>query len=138
MLKRYGISFLLLVLLLTVTACQLTQSAFARTAGNAGAAFAAASTTLSYAHEGKITNTYASSNFMNFQSELSGLDQTLSSQQGAPDVHTVQHLLSLYESAMQVVNNPCLSESCNWHAQVSALDRASSAFLDAQTQCGND
>jgi len=133
MLKRYGISFLLLVLLLTVTACQLTQSAFARTAGNAGAAFAAASTTLSYAHEGKITNTYASSNFMNFQSELSGLDQTLSSQQGAPDVHTVQHLLSLYESAMQVVNNPCLSESCNWHAQVSALDRASRAFLEAES-----
>ncbi len=133
MLKRYGISFLLLVLLLTVTACQLTQSAFARTAGDAGAAFAAASTTLSYAHEGKITNTYASSNFMNFQSELSGLDQTLSSQQGAPDVHTVQHLLSLYESAMQVVNNPCLSESCNWHAQVSALDRASRAFLEAES-----
>jgi len=133
MLKRYGISFLLLVLLLTVTACQLTQSAFARTAGDAGAAFAAASTTLSYAHEGKITNTYASSNFMNFQSELSGLDQTLSSQQGAPDVHTVQHLLSLYKSAMQVVNNPCLSESCNWHAQVSALDRASRAFLEAES-----
>jgi hypothetical protein len=133
MLKRYGISFLLLVLLLTVTACQLTQSAFARTAGDAGAAFAAASTTLSYAHEGKITNAYASSSFMNFQSELSGLDQTLSSQQGAPDSHTVQHLLSLYKSAMQVVNNPCLSESCNWHAQVTALDRASRAFLEAES-----
>ncbi len=72
--KNYGTNFLLLILLLLLTGCQLTQSAFARTAGNAGSAFAAASTTLTYAHERKITNAYASSSFENFQSELSGLD----------------------------------------------------------------
>lgn len=129
--KKYGTGFLLLFLLLMLTGCQLSQTAFARMAGDAGAAFAAASTTLTYAHEGKITSAYASSSFVNFQSQLSGLDQVLSSQQGAPAAHTVQRLLDLYKPAMQVVNNPCLSDSCNWRAQVAALDRASKAFLEA-------
>src|SRR2546423_13015448 len=73
----------LLLVLLTVTGCQLTQSAFSRTVGNAGAVFSAASTTLSYAHEGKITSAYAQASFVNYQSELDGLDQQLPSQQGA-------------------------------------------------------
>ena len=129
--KHYGSIFLLFVLLLLLTSCQLTQSAFAKTVGDAGSAFAAASTTLTYAHEGKITMAYAASSFVNFQSELNGLDQALPSQQGAPDAHTVQHLLDLSRPAIQAVNNPCLSESCDWHAQVAALDRASKAFLEA-------
>ena len=127
--RRYGI--LLLALLVMVSACQLAQSAFAITASNAGSAFAAASTTLSYAHEGKITYVYASSSFVNYQSELGGLDQALSSQAGAPDKRTVQRLLELYKLAMQAVNAPCLSASCNWRAQVAALNRASKAFLEA-------
>src|SRR5437764_9671431 len=59
--KHYGSIFLLFVLLLLLTSCQLTQSAFAKTVGDAGSAFAAASTTLTYAHEGKITMAYAAS-----------------------------------------------------------------------------
>lgn len=129
--KNYGISFLLLVMLLLVSGCQVTQSAFTRTAGDAGAAFSAASTTLTYAHEGKITETYAWSSFINYQSELRGLDQTLPSQQGTPGKHTIEHLLALYKSAIQVVNNPCLEEACDWHTQVMILDRASKAFLEA-------
>jgi len=73
----------LLVLPVMASGCQLAQPAFARTAANAGSAFAAASTTLSYAHEGKITYAYASSSFVNYQSELSRLDQALPAQQGA-------------------------------------------------------
>jgi hypothetical protein len=79
---KVGIGFLLLVFLVMVTGCQVTQSAFTRMAGDAGAAFAAASTTLTYAHQGKITRAYASSAFVNYQSELDGLDQSLPSQQG--------------------------------------------------------
>jgi hypothetical protein len=122
--------FLLLVLVVTATGCQLTQSAFTRTAGNAGSAFAAASTTLTYLHEGKISKAYAASSFVNYASELDGLDQTLPSQSGAPDARTIQHLLDLYKPAMQAVNSPCLDESCGWRAQVAPLDRASKAFLE--------
>ena len=129
--KKAGIALLLLVLLMMATGCQLTQPAFTRTAGNAGSAFAAAETTLSYAHEGKITYAYASSSFVNYQSELDGLDQSLPSLQGAPDRHTVRQLLDLYKPAIEAVDAPCLNESCNWRAQVVALNRASKAFLEA-------
>ncbi len=128
--RNNGIVFLLLLLVLT-TSCQLTQAAFTRMAGNAGAAFAAASTTLSYVHEGKITKAYASSAFVNYQSELDGLDSTLPSQQGAPDTSMLRQLLDLYKQALPAVNTPCLDQSCDWHTQVTALNRASEAFLKA-------
>lgn len=129
--RNYRIGFLLLVLCLVLSGCELTQPAFTRMAGDAGAAFAATSTTLSYAHSGKITYAYAASSFVNYQSELDGLDQTLPSQSGAPDKHTVQRLLALYKPAIQAVDSPCLSDTCNWRAQVEALNRASRAFLEA-------
>ncbi|MBV9712347.1 MAG: PRC-barrel domain-containing protein [Ktedonobacteraceae bacterium] len=46
----------------------MTQSAFARTTNNAGAAFAAASQTLNYAHHGKVTAAYARSAEWTFMS----------------------------------------------------------------------
>lgn len=122
---------LLSLLLVVMTGCQFTQSGFSRTAGNVGSTFSAASTTLSYAHEGKITYAYARSSFVNFQDQLSGVDQQLSSQGGASDKPTLQHLLSLYSIAMQVVNQPCLQDSCTWRTQVAALNQASQAFLKA-------
>src|SRR2546421_10298781 len=121
----------LLLVLLTVTGCQLTQSAFSRTVGNAGAVFSAASTTLSYAHEGKITSAYAQASFVNYQSELDGLDQQLPSQQGAPDKRTVQHLLDLYRPAIQAVIQPGLEESMHLQAAVCGFERASRALLFA-------
>jgi hypothetical protein len=136
MLKNSRASLLLLVLLvlLVTTGCQITQTPFTRTAGQAGAAFAAAATTLRYAHTGKIWVTYARSSFANYQSELRGLDQQLPSQQGAPGKQAIQQLLDVYKPAMQVVNRPCLDASCNWRAQVEILDRASKAFLEAAGQ----
>jgi hypothetical protein len=122
---------LLPVFLIIATAgCQLTQSAFTRAAGNAGSAFAAASATLTYAHEGKISQAYAASSFVNYASELNGLDQTLPAQAGSPDATTLQRLLKLYRSAMEVIHSPCLGGSCNWRTQVATLDQASKAFLE--------
>ena len=93
--RSYCIDFLLLILLLIVTGCQFQQAAFPRMASNAGSAFAAAATTLAYAHEGKVTYAYAAASFVNYQSELDGLDQTLPFQNGTPDKRTIQHLLDL-------------------------------------------
>lgn len=124
------ILMLLVFLVMVTVGCQLTQSAFTRTAGKAGSAFAAASTTLTYAHEGKISQAYAASSFVNYASELDGLDQTLPLQAGTPDAGTLQRLLRLYRPAMEAIHSPCLDESCNWRAQVASLDRASKAFLE--------
>lgn len=120
----------LLALLWVMTGCQLTQSTYARTTNNAGSAFAAAATTLTYAHKGKISYAYAAASFVNFQSELSGIDQTLTAQKGA-NASTIKHLLALYTPAMQAVDAPCLTNTCDWQKQVDRLNRASQAFLEA-------
>jgi hypothetical protein len=124
-------AFILVFLLLVTTSCQLTQSAFAKTTNNAGAALAAASLTFSDMHQGKVTSAYARAAFANYQSELSGLDQQLLSQNGAPTAMSVQQLLSVYKPAMQVIDQPCLAASCAWHLQLVALNRARDAFLKA-------
>jgi hypothetical protein len=125
---------LLLPLLLLFNGCQAAQSTFANTAGNTGAAFVAASTTLAYTHEGKITEAYASSSFINYQSELGGLDQSLPAQNGSPERLTMQHLLALYHAAMPIIDNPCLQMTCDWHSQVATLNQAGEAFLKAGGQ----
>ena len=129
--KKVPIYIGFVILLLTTTGCQLKQPSFSITAGNIGSAFAASEATLQYAHEGKITYAYAASSFDNFRSELNGADQTIAASQGAPAAGTMRQLLSLYQEAMRAVNTPCLNDTCNWHIQISALDRASKAFLKA-------
>ncbi len=125
-----GLALVLIILCSLLTACTFTQNAFTRTANNTGSAFAAAKETLIYAHEGKITYSYASSSFENYQSELQGTDQALTAQ-GASEKQTLHKLLALYSSAIQVVVAPCLSNTCNWQKQVDILHRTSQAFLEA-------
>ena len=128
--QKIGMVLVLLMLFSLSTACTFTETAFTRTANNAGSAFAAAEVTLTYAHEGRITYSYAASSFVNFQSELSGTDQTLAAQ-GAANTHTLQRLLALFSPAIQVIDAPCLSNRCNWRKQIEILNRASQAFLEA-------
>jgi hypothetical protein len=131
----HGVMLCACVLVLLMTSgCQLTQSAFVQTTSNAGAAFAVAVVTLSDVQEGKLTRAYARSSFLNYQSELQGLDQQLSSQSGTPDLRTVRQLLAVYRPAMLVVKQPCLDVSCDWHAQRSTLEHARDAFLQAGEQ----
>lgn len=128
------LSSMILVVLLALTACQATQTAFVRTVNNAGAAFAAAATTLSYLHEGKLLTSYARSSFENYRSELDGLEQQLPAQQGKPADGTVQQLLAVYAPAMRAIDAPCLEASCNWQGQVAAMQHASQEFLKAGGQ----
>jgi hypothetical protein len=97
---RYGIILLLFFSLFAFTGCQFTQSSFARTTSNAGGSFAAASTTLSYFHQGRITRPYTSSSFEGFQEELQGLGQQLPSLSGVPDKQALQQLLRAYKQAI--------------------------------------
>ena len=133
--RKGSLCGLLLIGLLTLTTgCQVNQQAFERIAGDAGAAFSAASTTLNYFHHGQITNLYARASFEEYQQELGGLDQQLPLQQGVPDKHTIEQLLVVYKQAMQVIDHPCLDTLCNWHIQLASLDRASQTFLKAGGQ----
>lgn len=129
--KCEAIGMGLLWFLLVTAGCQIIPPSFSQTAGTIGSAFAAAETTLRYAHEGKITYAYAASSFASYQSELNGNDQTIVRAQGAPHSASLHSLLTLYHEAMQVVNAPCLSAACHWQTQVASLERASQAFLKA-------
>jgi hypothetical protein len=124
-----GSAAVLLAVLLTLTGCALTQSEFAQTAGTVGSAFAAAATTLAYAHHKKITPAYAAASFVSFQDEVQGVAGQLPSLQGAPSARTVRQLLALYQPAARAVMHPCLDPSCDWRAQVQALQRAGDAFV---------
>ncbi|HKC75626.1 MAG TPA: hypothetical protein VKF37_15705 [Chloroflexota bacterium] len=121
----------LLAVLLTLSGCTMTQSDFAQTADTVGSAFAAAATTLAYAHQKKITPAYAAASFVSFQDEVQGVAGQLPSLQGAPSARTVRHLLALYEAAERAVLHPCLDLSCDWRTQVQALQRAGNAFTRA-------
>lgn len=115
-----------LALCFILAGCQFSQSRFSQTVNNAGSAFAAAATTLQYAHTGRLTYAYASSSFEVYRSELSGVEQTMASSGNAG-----AQLLAPLQAAMQAVNTPCLQDACNWRAQVAALNRASQVFLKA-------
>ena len=121
----------LLSIVLSLSGCQFTQSAFDKTVGNAGSAFAAASTTLRYFHQGKLLQTYTQASFEGYQSELDNVDQQLPSQSGAPDTKTVRQLLVVYNPAIHAIDNPCLTTHCDWQTQVRHLDDASNAFIKA-------
>lgn len=123
-----------LLLLFLATGCDLAETPFVRETGNAGSAFSAASTLLSYVHTHRVSRAYASSGFANFQSELSGLDQELPKLSGAPSGATIRHLLDLYAPAMRVINNPCLDDGCSWQDQIMNLKNASKGFLEASGQ----
>lgn len=120
-----------LVFCLVCAGCSATQSDFTRQTASAGAEFGAAALTLADAHRGRLTFAYARASFVNYQSQLDGVDAQLPGLQGAPDQATVHHLLDLYTPAMRAVAQPCLEGRCDWRAQVGALDRASAAFLQA-------
>ena len=120
-----------LLLAFALSGCSMTQSAFDQTAGNGAAGLAAAATTLRYLHEGKLTTAYARASFVNFASNLSGLDSQLGALQGAPDRRTVRRLVALTRQAERAVMRPCIDGPCDWRGQVTALSRASAALLKA-------
>ncbi|HZS75940.1 MAG TPA: hypothetical protein VFA41_04950 [Ktedonobacteraceae bacterium] len=128
--RALSVSFLL-CLLLIASGCQFTQSAFAKTAGNVGATFSVAATTIQYVHQGKLSVAYAHSSFENYQRQLQGADSQMPNEAGVPDKQTLTHLLDLYRTAMQAINNPCLNSTCDWRSQVAQLSQASKAFVEA-------
>lgn len=128
---RMGLIAALLPLLLALGGCSMTQSAFDQTASNGAAGLAAAATTLAYVHEGKLTSAYARASFVNFATNLNGLDSQLGGQHGAPDRRTVRRLVALTKQAERAAMHPCIDGPCDWRAQVTAISRASAALLKA-------
>lgn len=127
---RAGTGCLLVGVLLAMSGCSWTQSEFAREAGEAGAGFAAAATTLTYVHQAKVSRAYARSSFVNYCANLSGFDRRLPALGGAPDA-AEGRLVSLVRAAEAAVATPCLDDGCDWSAQIDALNQAGAALHQA-------
>ena len=125
-----GRSILFLSLPIVATGCQMTQSAFVRVTGEAGAEFAAAATTLEYVHEGQLTRPYAQAAFESYASALAGADGEIAAAEGAPSPELARRLADLSREAEAVAEQPCLTASCDWHGQVTLLRQASAELLE--------
>ena len=125
-----GRSIIFVSLLIVTSGCQITQPAFVRVTGEAGAEFAAA-TTLQYAHEDQLTQPYARAAFESYASALEGADRQITSAEGAPNQELARRLADLSREAAAVVADPCFAASCDWRGQVMLLQRTSEVLREA-------
>jgi len=116
---------------LVTTGCEFTQSAFARVTRETGAELAAAATTLQYAHEGQLTDSYAQAAFEGYASALEGADREIITAEGAPSQELARRLAGLSRKAEAVAEQPCLTDSCDWEGQVTLLRQASAELVKA-------
>ena len=126
-----GRSVLVIAVSLVTSGCQITQPAFVRVTGEAGAEFAAAATTLQYAHEDQLTQPYARAAFESYASALDGADRQIASAEGAPSQELARRLADLSREAAAVVADPCFAASCDWRGQVMLLQRTSEVLREA-------
>ena len=126
-----GRTILVVSLPILAAGCQMTQSAFARVTGEAGAELAAAATTLQYAHEGQLTDSYAQAAFEGYASALEGADREIITAEGAPRQELVQRLADLSRKTAAVAKQPCLTASCDWQGQLTLLRQASAELIKA-------
>src|SRR4051794_24918474 len=85
----------LLILAFLLTGCQLTQSSFERAAQKDAGTFAAAATSLEYYHHQKLSRAYTQTSFNGFESQLAGMEQELTSGDGAPPPDKLKELVTL-------------------------------------------
>lgn len=123
----------LALLAILLSGCQVAKSGFQDEADTIGANFAAAATTLTYLHEGKLTRQYARAAFVDYATVTTGADSSLRKATGAPSGPGLDRLLRLYAPAARAIDDPCLDTVCDWRGQVDALQQASAAFRRAAT-----
>lgn len=131
--SRIALIALVSSLLLSLTACSpdaFTQTPFVREAEDAASLLSAASTTIEYAHSGKLNDRFARSSLLIYRESLEGMAASLPGQRGAPDEVTLAPAIERLRDAEGVLVDPCLDDTCEWQTQVATLDDASRALLE--------
>jgi hypothetical protein len=124
------------VLCIAIAACSdepITETPFARTAFDAASTLSAASETLRQMHDlpPRLTVEYGKGAMINFAEQVAGVPEELPRLQGAPDPTTVDALVRQVEAAADDLEGPCLLDDCDWQSQVTRIDAAKQALLDA-------
>lgn len=125
---------LLFAALVCLSACSATHSPFSRATADVGSTLSAAAETLRGAHEGLVTREYAEGSFVNYADQLAGVTEELPGLEGAPDPAVVYRLRELLGPATAVFQAPCLEGPCDFQPQVTALEVARDAFVEASMQ----
>jgi hypothetical protein len=125
-----GFAAALLILLAACSPSTYSETPFVRQASDAASAIAAAATTLEYVHTGKLDTRYATSSLDIYREMLRKIIPKLPDQGGAPDDATLQPVLDTVRQAQDVLDDPCLNDSCDWQGQVNTLRQAQQALLE--------
>jgi hypothetical protein len=127
------------MILITVTALagcgpsSFSQTPFQRQAGDAASSYSAAATTLQYLHDGKLDSRFATSSLIVYRQATQGIQKTLPDLGGAPDDASLQPVLVQIEAAEEVMDQPCLSDDCDWQTQIKTLNAAKDSLLEVST-----
>jgi hypothetical protein len=125
-----GLAAALLVLLAACSPSSVSETPFARQASDAASSISAAATTLEYLHAGKLDTRYATSSLDIYREMLQKIAPELPGQGGAPDESTLRPVLDTVRQAQDVLDDPCLTETCDWQGQIDTLHRAQQALLE--------
>jgi hypothetical protein len=111
----------------------ITETPFVRTASDAASLLSASSETIRNVHEdpARLTIEYAQASIFNYNELLAPVPAELPTLQGAPPSPGVDELVSLINTSLADLADPCLTDGCDWEAQVAQLDDAKDALLRA-------
>lgn len=111
----------------------LTDTPFDRAASDAASLTSAGAETIHAVHRepARLTVEYGQGATFNYHELLAPIPDELPTLEGAPDAATTASLVALLQTAVADLSNPCLLPDCDWQTQVSQLEAAKQALLDA-------
>ncbi len=128
---------LALAALIAALACAcsgpVTNTPFDRAASDAASLTSAGAETIRAVHAepARLTVEYGQGATFNYHELLASIPDELAQLEGAPDAATTANLVGLLQTAVADLSNPCLQPNCDWQTQVSHLDAARQALVDA-------
>jgi hypothetical protein len=129
--NRAGLTLALGAVLFACSSGPVTETPFVQAASEAASLLSAGAETLRFVHSQRFTVEYGRAATINYHELVASLPEELPHLEGAPDQATVDRLMTMLEGAVADLANPCLLQGCDWESQVSRLDQAKQALLDA-------
>lgn len=126
-LRALSVSAVVAASALGCNASQPTQ--FEQVAQAADAGIASARATLELVHAGRLTIPYGAAAFVEYRSLLHGASQQVRSASGSPA--NVDAIARAVRDAENVVESPCLEDTCDWRGQLRVFERARSILAPA-------
>ena len=111
------------LLLATLAGCvpaSFAQTPFQQQTGDAASLVSAAAASIEFAHTGKLDDRYARSSLSIYRDMLAKLPD-LAELRGAPDDGSATDLSTAIDDAAALLDDPCLSDDCDWQGQVDTL-----------------